>query len=474
MKYVLNPFALVAETDESFIFCTADRLQVRLPKHNKPFVDRLVRREELNQADVERYVSQRCLQELVAKRLLLEKDAPPLEGRYSRQLGYFSLTASDWQQHQGQIAAAHVLILGAGALGSHVAWNLAAIGAGKLTVVDFDTVEETNLNRQLMYTPEDFGKLKVDVLCAKLREFNPQIELQAVNMKICSKDDIESLMDGVTLVIKAIDTPEESTGWANEVCVRRGVPYITGGFLDYVAVVGPIYIPGQSICFACLDSAAVKRLHGTGPTFAPLVTIVSSMISMCVYRIMVGATAQLVNKLMAFDSLAGEWQTTEIAGRIDCTICGHAASSAALPQDKASARPWGYHASILALMTAAAAIMAVAHDRFTGVLMFLILFASLPALDLAVGGNPDRFRREAFLVASLYCVANIIFVGLMQLPHVSFAFSFSLPHLFDFVRQACGVVIEIAIAISVLFFLAVGYMAALKKIPDLLALRRNS
>ena len=67
--------------------------------------------------------------------------------------------------------------LNGGGIGSHILWNLAAMGVKKITVVDFDVVDESNLNRQLMYARNDVGQIKVHVLCSKIREFNPEIEI---------------------------------------------------------------------------------------------------------------------------------------------------------------------------------------------------------------------------------------------------------------------------------------------------------
>lgn len=466
MSYVLNPFALVAETDDAFIICTADRIRVQLPKHNKPLIDRFLSGAPMTREVLEQHVSQRRLNELLQKRLLVNGNAPPLEGRYSRQLGFFSLTSADFRQQQQRIADAHVLILGAGALGSHVAWNLAAIGVGRITIVDFDTIEETNLNRQLMYTPADIGYPKVEVLCRRLREFNPEIELHAVNMKISSAADIDGLMDGKTVLVKAIDTPDESTPWTNEVCVTRGIPFITGGFLDYVGVIGPIYVPGRSICFACMQSAQFKRLHGTGPTFAPLATIVSSMIAMCVYRIIVGESDALIDKVFMYDSRTAAWQTSDMQSRRTCDLCGHPPTVTAPPERRPDRKLWFYRGTILSLMAVGAAIMGLGHDRFTGILVFLAFFASLPALDLAVDGDPLRFRREAFVISCLYCITNLVFAGLLRLPGAHFSFRFSLAGFFGVVQQICASAIVAVIAITLVFLLAVMYMAAFKRVTN--------
>lgn len=469
--YVLNPFALVSETEDSFIICTTASLQVRFPKRNKPFIERLTSGSGLSQELLESYISHRRIAELVSKKLLLAGEAPSLQGRYSRQIGYFSLTASDHTQQHSRVAAANVLVLGAGAIGGHVSWNLAAMGVGHITIVDFDTVEETNLNRQLFYTPGDIGALKVEVLCSKLREFNPDITVTAVNRKISSVADIEALADDRTVIIKAIDTPEESTGWTNDVCVTRRIPFITGGFLDHVGVVGPIYLPGRSTCFACLQPGKVRRLHGTGPTFAPLTTIVSSMMAMSAYKVIVGDTASLTNKILSFDTVGGTWQASDVSSRALCQVCGHPplTTGSAVARDFRG-RLWAYWATLVLLMCTAAGIRALTHDRFIGALVLLTFFASMPALDLLLGGNAQQFRRQSFVTTCLYCLLNLCFVGIQALRRANFHISlhFTLDRFFILAQQACTVVLELVVAVTLVYFLVISLMALLK-----LASRRN-
>ncbi|AIS53345.1 UBA/THIF-type NAD/FAD binding protein [Thermoanaerobacter kivui] len=110
--------------------------------------------------------------------------------------------------------------VGAGAIGTHVLWNFVAMGIKKITVVDFDVVEESNLNRQLFYCYEDIGKYKVEVLAEKIKKLDPQVELIIYKEKISSVQDIEKYIANKTLVIKSFDTPENATEWVNEVCVN--------------------------------------------------------------------------------------------------------------------------------------------------------------------------------------------------------------------------------------------------------------
>ena len=465
MNYTLNPFAVVSETPQGFMICVSDRHRVILPAQNKDFVGELIRGTSMTPDALDRYISKRRLNELLTKNILLNGNAPPVEGRYSRQQGFFSLATPDYRLHEAALTAAHAVVLGAGGVGSHVAWNLAAMGVGRMTIVDFDMIEESNLNRQL-YTTADIGLPKVEVLCERLAAFNPHIELRPVQMKITSVADIAGLIGDATVVVKAIDTPTESNAWTNEACVNAGVPFILGGFLELHGVVGPSYVPGRSHCLSCVDPPEIKRLHGTGATFAPLVTYVSSMLALNAYKIIVGETEGVVNKVFSFDTRTGTLETIHVQSRQTCKLCGHPPSFVQPPRATLDSKLWFYRGSILTLMLLGAAIIGLGHDRYTGMLMFAAFIASLPALDLITGGNPRTFRREAFVMSCFYVITNILLFGILRLPGVRFPFHFTMDSLFAFVQTVISAIGITAVMTTFLFAIGIFYVACIKKLSN--------
>lgn len=467
MSYKLNPFAVVTEMPDGFMICGSNRHRVILPLQNREFIGELTRGTSMTPDALNRYISKRRLNELLAKNILLNGNSPPVEGRYSRQLGFFSLNTPDCRLHQDALAAAHVVILGAGGVGSHVAWNLAAMGVGRLTIVDFDKIEESNLNRQLTYTPADIGLPKVEVLCQRLAAFNPHIELRPVQMRITSVADIAGFLGDATALVRAIDTPVESANWVNEACVKAGVPFVTGGFVDEIGIIGPSYVPGKSLCTACVDPPETKRLHGTGPTFAPLVTFVGSMFAMCIFRMIVGETDDIVDRIFSFDTRTG---TLEAAVRLQsvqtCKLCSHPPTLVEAPRATLDSKLWFYRGSIVALMLIGAAIFAFGHDRFTGILMLAAFFASMPALDLVVEGNSRRFRREAFVITCIYAITNMLIFGISRLSGVRFSYHITIGSVLSFVQNAVGFIGATAMIITFLFALAVLYVASIKKLGN--------
>jgi molybdopterin/thiamine biosynthesis adenylyltransferase len=464
--YTLNPFSFVTETESMIMLNTTSRMRAQFAKRHRPIIDMLIARGSVPADELGLYLAPTRMRELVAKRILLPGVPPSLEGRYSRQLGFLGMLSSNPEAIQARIGNAHVLILGAGAVGSHVLWNLAAMGVGHLTVVDFDVVEETNLNRQLMYTPEDIGELKADVLCAKMRTFNPALEINAVKLKIQSEEDIANLLPGCDLVVKAIDTPEQSTAWLNKACVASGIPFVTGGFLDYVGVVGPIYVPGRSLCADCYTQAGhVRRLHGTGPTFAPLTTIVSSMLAMTVFKLLIGDVDTVVDRLHSYDSTTSSWNVERLTATKKCETCGTAPEPVTRPTtDPLTKRVWSYRAAILAILGISIIIRDGFAEPLVGGLTLSTVLLSVPVLWFLMNGDSERTRRELFVISCMYIALSAMDVGLGRLGISGFGWPQSFEQAFAFIQSAGTAILEITIGVTVHFFLLSGVLSLTKRL----------
>ncbi|MEG3306972.1 ThiF family adenylyltransferase [Streptococcus suis] len=185
--------------------------------------------------------------------------------RYSVNLNFFSTLDTDViskYEYQRQLIKTHVLILGIGGIGSNICLSLAELGIGKITAVDFDVVEYSNLNRQVLYNTEQLGRRKTDAAKDFMNKFNPEIEFDTIHMEISSSDDIEKLIfeSNCDIVVNVADYP---TGyidfWVNEACVRSNTPCFS-------ALVGKkngrIYsiVPNKSACFYCqyLDDLKIR------------------------------------------------------------------------------------------------------------------------------------------------------------------------------------------------------------------------
>ncbi|ETK32814.1 ThiF family adenylyltransferase [Microbispora sp. ATCC PTA-5024] len=167
-------------------------------------------------------------------------------------LDCFSTFGRSSAEMQERVLASHVAILGVGGLGSGVAQHLAGLGVRRMTLVDFDVVEERNFARQFTYGPAQLGLPKVDQVAAWLKGFDPGIDARAVNARVETAEFVDALLDGVDLVVAAIDAPGGDL-LVNRACVARGVPFIRGG-LSYTQGSYWSVDPGRSACAQCLDN----------------------------------------------------------------------------------------------------------------------------------------------------------------------------------------------------------------------------
>jgi len=452
--YHFNPFSLVTRVNDEIMINTFPTNRVIFSANHLPIVDYLIDNGELAESDILKYIAPSRLLELVTRKVLLKGAPRPIAGRYSRQFGYFSMISDQPAELHSKIQNSHALILGVGAIGSHTCWNLAAIGVGKITLVDFDTVEESNFNRQLMYGPEDLGKFKVDVLGDKIRAFNPEIEVIGINKKIASLEDVLALMDHVDIVVKAIDTPEESMDWVNTACVRKGVPYICGGFLDSTAVVGPNYIPGKTTCSACQGAggSVVRRLHGTGPTFGPLATLVTSMLSMLAFKILVGKADGYANRVYMYNADNGTWDNELIPPTRDCVVCG-----STKPAQKDDIQPHRsavltFRALFVAMLILTVILGEVYTQPLVGVMAFFGIFASIPVITRIYGDNALRTRREFFVLACIYIAFSLFGLLIRTLYGEQWMFPHTLREAFTTIQVVDGHIVQAALGITIMFF----------------------
>jgi molybdopterin-synthase adenylyltransferase len=153
-----------------------------------------------------------------------------------------------------------VLVLGLGGTGSHAAWSLAAAGVGRLHLVDPDVVELSNLNRQILYTEADLGRLKTEVALNRLRQVNSDIEITVEESVVDSPEHLAHLIEGFDVLALCADRPREPYGiqtWANRVCAKAKIPWVSGGYNGPLVSVG-VFGPGGP-CFECVRAGIPPR-----------------------------------------------------------------------------------------------------------------------------------------------------------------------------------------------------------------------
>lgn len=178
--------------------------------------------------------------------------------RFDRQLRYFSDVSQGPtpSQSQERLESARVAVLGVGGLGGWSALALACCGIGEMLLVDFDCVELTNLNRQVMYGEDDIGRSKVEAAAERLASLNSRMHVEVLSQRLEGEGDIAAVIEGADVVIDAIDWPvHDVERWVNAACFAAGIPYIAMGHAPPVARVGPFYVPGKTGCYSCQEIA---------------------------------------------------------------------------------------------------------------------------------------------------------------------------------------------------------------------------
>lgn len=187
--------------------------------------------------------------------------------RYDRGRRFFRWTdrtpRSTYWEPQVRLRNARVVVAGLGGTGGTAALALAASGIGRLHCVDDDTVELSNLNRQIIYTEKDIGRLKTDAAAERLRALNSDIDVTTQRLRVRTLDDIAGLAQDCDVLVLAADQPAEIHAWANRACLSSAIPWVDSGYHGPRAAVG-VYVPGQGPCYECVRLAEHDRNRALG------------------------------------------------------------------------------------------------------------------------------------------------------------------------------------------------------------------
>lgn len=129
-----------------------------------------------------------------------------------------------------------------------------------MRLVDFDIVEENNLNRQILYKEADIGKYKVKAAKKRLKEFNSTVNIDAINRRVKSKKDLVDLVNNIDFFVCAADYPFHYIyRWVNEACVKKKIPWIQANSAESTGFVGPLVVPGKTSCYGCIETMWKKK-----------------------------------------------------------------------------------------------------------------------------------------------------------------------------------------------------------------------
>lgn len=213
---------------------------------------------------------------------------------------------------QERLSRSHILIVGCGALGSTAAMYLAGSGAGHLTLVDFDTIDLSNLQRQVFFTEAAAGSLKVEALAAAVRALNSGCEVTA-HAELFSPRNLERVCAGADLIIDAADNPE-TTYLIERAADARGIPYVTAGVSGWTAQVLS-HCPGDlhfSDLFPGMSSACGALPCAVAGVFGPLTGLVACLEATEAIKLLTSTGTPLRNRLLTLNLLNNSFINFEI------------------------------------------------------------------------------------------------------------------------------------------------------------------
>lgn len=223
---------------------------------------------------------------------------------------------------QARLAQARVLVVGLGGLGSVATLYLAGSGAGHLTINDFDRVDETNLPRQVLFTPADVGRPKATAAAARLAQLNPGVQVTALDGRL----DAAALATRVAAADLVMDcTDNFATRLAiNAACVAARRPLVSGAAIRFEGQVAVFTSPGgPGPCYRCLYGAEDENLAGCAGQgiFAPVAGTVGAVMAGEALKLLAAIDAGLHDRLWIHDGLAGANRVITIRRNPDCPAC---------------------------------------------------------------------------------------------------------------------------------------------------------
>ena len=239
--------------------------------------------------------------------------------RYSRHLLLEELDIDG----QARLSAARVLVVGVGGLGSPVALYLAAAGVGHITLIDDDTVDLTNLQRQIAHTTARVGQRKVDSAAAAMQAINPDITVETVAER-ADADRLDRLIAEADLVVDCCDN--FSTRHAiNRACVIHRKPLVAGAAIRFDGQLSVYDLRNdQSPCYACvfpLDAEVEETQCSVLGVFAPVVGTIGTLQAHEALKLLAGIGTSLAGRLLMFDGLATTFDHVKVARDPHCAVC---------------------------------------------------------------------------------------------------------------------------------------------------------
>lgn len=243
--------------------------------------------------------------------------------RYKRHL----LIPEIGEKGQLKLLNSRVLIVGAGGIGSPVAWYLAAAGVGNIGIIDDDVVDRTNLQRQILHTEQSVGTFKVDSAKERLEALNPKININPIKERL-NAENIESIIDGYDVVLDGTDN-FTTRYLINDACVKLQIPNIHGSvfrFEGQVSTFWPASVQENAPCYRCVYPSPPPPELAPSCAEAGVLGVLPGLVGiMCAteaIKILTGFGNLMVGKLLCFNAATWSFDKYDVDQKQDCKYCG--------------------------------------------------------------------------------------------------------------------------------------------------------
>lgn len=224
---------------------------------------------------------------------------------------------------QKKLKAASVLIIGMGGLGSPVAMYLTAAGIGKLGIVDFDVVDQSNLQRQIIHATNDIGKSKLNSSTERIKSINPNIKVEAFKLRLISKNALE-ILEGYDVVVDATDN-FPTRYLINDACVLLGKPNVYGSILRFEGQASVFYSK-EGPCYRCAypqpPPPELVQDCATAGVLGVLPGIIGTIQATEVIKLILGIGDSLIGRIVFFNALKMQFREMRLKRNPDCPLCG--------------------------------------------------------------------------------------------------------------------------------------------------------
>lgn len=243
--------------------------------------------------------------------------SPEEELRYNRQI---ILRQFDFDGQEA-LKEGCILVLGAGGLGCAATQYLAAAGVGKLTLVDDDVVELSNLQRQVLHSDSTIGELKVESAASSLRQLNPHVVINPIAKRL-DDDSLRQLIAQHHLVMDCSDNVE-TRNQLNRLCFEAKKPLVSGAAIRLEGQVAVFTYGDQEPCYQCLSALFGEQALSCveAGILSPVVGIIGACQALEAIKLLSGFAPAPTGKVMLYDAMSSEWRNFNLPKYPTCTVC---------------------------------------------------------------------------------------------------------------------------------------------------------